>query len=372
MANVFDYLIWRGDLRFSQDPPNAVDALVFATLAYLRFEGSLLSEPYSPISLRQAAEEFSQLPDPLQHCRMKNDIELLQAAAQTERFQNVRLVRYREQTVPEQDTQFAAITFLLDDGSAFLAFRGTDNTLVGWKEDFHMSFRQTVPSQILALEYTREIFAEYSCDLRLGGHSKGGNLAVFAAARSAPEVQRWIRAVYNQDGPGFTQYMMGDPGYLAMVPKIHTYVPQSSIIGLMMEHEEPYTIIHSKQVSVMQHDTFNWEVRGKDFVTVEEITPDSRYLDQTLKNWLNDMDYLERSRFVDAMFHVLESGGAESVGDLFHPKNLIAYGKILGSDEKTRKILTEEFGSFVEAARRARHILERTKLLEAASESDIE
>lgn len=370
MANVFDYLTWRGDLRFTQDPPNAVDALVFSTLVYLRFEGSLVSDPLRPITLRQAAEEFTQIPDQLLHCRMKNDIRLLQEAAKTPRFADVRLVRYREQTVPEQDTQFAAITFLLDDGSTFLAFRGTDNTLVGWKEDFNMSFRQTVPSQLLALDYTREVFAEYGGDLRLGGHSKGGNLAVFAAARSGPMVQHWIRDVYNQDGPGFTQYMMGDPGYLAIVPKIHTYVPQSSIIGLLMEHEEPYTIIHSRQVSVMQHDTFNWEIRGKEFVTVEEITQESRYLDQTLKNWLNDMDYLERSRLVDAMFHVLESGGAESVGELFHPKNLLAYGKILGSDEATRKILTEQFGSFVEAVRRTHHMLERTKLLEAPNQEE--
>lgn len=363
MANVFDYIRWRGDLSFSQDPPNAVDALIFSSLVYLRFSGSVEEWPEEPMLLREAAEEFFTLEDKEKRGRNSNDLKLLRSAADSARFGFTKIVHYRQQFAPEQDTQFAAMTFLLDDGSLMLAFRGTDNTLVGWKEDFNMSFRQTIPSQLLAVEYTREVYQNYVAPMRLCGHSKGGNLAVFAAARSSPMLQNWIMGVYNNDGPGFTNYLMGDPGYRAMVPKIRTYVPQSSIIGLLMEHEEPYTIIHSTQLSLLQHDTFSWEIMGKDFITVEEITEDSRFLNAAIKTWFNEMDNDQRSLLVDTMFSMLESGNVDSAIDIFQPRNLRKYIKLLGADEKSRGVLSKELLGFVEAARRTRWVLEKSKLL---------
>lgn len=368
MANVFDYLQWRGDLSFTQDPPNSVDALIFSSLVYLRFSGSIEAWPEEPMLLREAAEEFFELPDQDKRGRNQNDLKLLRAAADSARFGYTKLVHYRQQFLPEQDTQFAAMTFLLDDGSLMIAFRGTDNTLVGWKEDFNMSFLQTVPSQLLAVEYTREIYNNYVAPLRLCGHSKGGNLAVFAAARSSPMLQNWIMAVYNNDGPGFTDYMMGDPGYRAMVPRIRTFVPQSSIVGLLMEHEEPYTIIHSTQLSLLQHDTFSWEIRGKELVTVEEITEDSRFLNAAIKTWFNEMDNAQREQLVDTMFAMLSAGSVEEAIDIFQPRNLRQYIKILGSDEKSRNILSRELLGFLEAARRTRWMLEKTRMLHSETE----
>ena len=174
MANVFDYIKWRGDLTFTQDPPNAVDALIFSALSYIRFGGQVETEPHTPVLLRDAAEVYFALDDHEERIRVKNDLELLHEAARSIRFGLTKLYLYRDLFVPEQETQFAAVTFLLDDGSAFLAFRGTDYSLVGWKEDFNMSFQQTIPAQRLALQYTREVAAEYTAPLRLGGHSKGG------------------------------------------------------------------------------------------------------------------------------------------------------------------------------------------------------
>ena len=153
-----------------------------------------------------------------------------------------------------------------------------------------MAFQEAVPAQLLAQDYVREVAAEYVMPLRLGGHSKGGNLAVFAAARSTPDIQQRILEVYNNDGPGFTDYLMGDPGYLAMVPRIKTYVPQSSVIGMLLEHEEPYTIIKSNQVSVLQHDPYSWEVMGPSFVPMQSITADSQFVNQTIKAWIASMD----------------------------------------------------------------------------------
>ena len=365
MTDLFDYLTWRGDLSFTQDPPNGVDALIFSGLSYIRFGPTVADAPEVPVCLREAAEEFLSLPDKEDRVLLKKDLELLTQAAKSRRFGEVELFGYRDVLLEEEATQFAAVTFLLDDGSAFLAFRGTDTTMVGWQEDFHMSFMQVVPAQLMAVDYVRQVEAELWKPLRLGGHSKGGNLAVFAAARSSPAVQSKILEVYNNDGPGFNDYLMGDVGYQAMVPKIRTFVPQSSVIGMLLEHEEPYTIIRSKQLGLLQHDYYSWEVRGPGFVAMEEMTADSRFVSSTLKNWLADMTVQERSEVVEAMFGLLNLGELDSALDIFHPRNLKTYIKTLSSDATLRRLLSEEFKALVEAARKTREqFSQETKLLE--------
>ena len=354
MANIFDYLKWRGDLTFTQDPPNAVDALVFSALSYIRFGGTVAACPQVPAVLKAAAEEFFAQDDYESCCRVQKDLDLLHAAIQTRRFGESSICMYRDMLVPEQETQFAAMTFLLDDGSMFLAFRGTDNTLVGWKEDFNMTFQQTIPAQRLALQYTRDVAMEYLRPMYLGGHSKGGNLAVFAAARSSPMLRQRILHVYNHDGPGFTKYLMGDPGYLAMVPRIGTYIPQSSVIGMLLEHEEPYTVIRSKSVGLLQHDPYTWDVLGKSFLAVEEITEGSQFVDATIKTWFSEMSSQDRGQLVDVMYALLGSGGAENVYDLLHPRNIRTYIKTLTSDEHLRRVLSTEFAGLMDAARRTK------------------
>lgn len=369
MANVMEYLKWRGDLSFQQDPPNAVDALIFASLAYIQYGGRVEADPHTPVSLRTAAEEYFALEDHEERVRVKNDLDLLHAAAASRRFGFCKIYLYRDTLIPEQETQFAAMTFLLDDGSAFLAFRGTDYSLVGWKEDFNMAFQQTVPAQRLALQYTREVAAEYLAPLRLGGHSKGGNLAVFASARSSPMVQERILEVYNHDGPGFTDYMMGDPGYLAMVPRIKTYVPQSSVIGMLLEHEEPYTVIRSKTVGLLQHDPYSWEVLGREFIPVQEISDNSQFLDSTIKTWFSQMSNQERNQLVDVMFALLGTGGVDNALDIFHPRNTLNYLKTLYTDTNMRNVLSSEFQSLIDAARLTKAKMDAEKELEAPEES---
>jgi len=354
MPNIFDYLKWRGDLTFTQDPPNAVDALVFSGLAYIRYGEEVEAEPERPIRLKAAAEHFFALEDYENRSRVQKDLDLLHAAIQTRRFGEAEICMYRDLLIPEQETQFAAMTFLLDDGSMFLAFRGTDNSLVGWKEDFNMTFQQTIPAQRLALQYTRDVALEYLRPMHLGGHSKGGNLAVFAAGRSSPMIQKRILKVYNHDGPGFTKYLMGDPGYIAMVPRIQTLIPQSSVIGMLLEHEEPYTVIRSKSVGLLQHDLYTWDVMGNSFIPVEEITESSQFVDATIKTWFAEMTNQERGQLVDVMYALLGSGGADNVYELLHPRNIKTYIKTISSDDHLRRVLSTEFTGLIEAARKTK------------------
>ena len=363
MADVFDYIRWRGDLTFSQDPPNAVDALIFSGLAYVQYGGEVEAHPERPVSLKAAAEDFFCLEDHENRSRVQKDQDLLAAAAVSVRFGNCRICMYRDQLIPEQETQFAAMTFLLDDGSMFIAFRGTDNSLVGWKEDFNMTFQQTIPAQRLALNYVREAALEHLRPIHIGGHSKGGNLAVFAAARSSPMLRERIVQVFNHDGPGFTKYLMGDPGYLAMVPKIRTYIPQSSVIGMLLEHEEPYTVIRSKSVGLLQHDLYTWNVMGREFLPMEEITEGSQFADATIKAWFASMTSQERNQLVDVMFGLLSSGGADSVQELLHPRNLRTYIRTLSSDENLRRVLSTEFIGLIEAAKKTKSRFDEQRLL---------
>ena len=353
MADMLEYLAWRGDIEFTQMPVNPVDALIFSTLSYIQFEDIVPDNPLQSISLKEAAAGLFSLADPVRRTRVKKDLELLKAVAESARFDNIRMSFYRSILIPEEETQFSAVTIFLEDGSAYIAFRGTDNTLTGWKEDFNMSFQPSIPAQHLALSYVQEFMAAHSIPVWMGGHSKGGNLAVYAAAKCGEFLQKRIVEVYSQDGPGFSKEMMDDAGYQNILPKVRSYVPQSSVIGMLLEHEEPYTIIKSNQIGIMQHDPYSWQVLGAGFLQVEELTADSRFLDRTFRSWLSQMSNEERSQFFDTVFELLESTGAEHTADLIHPQNVRAYLKTLKTNEYMRNILASELVRLVASARHA-------------------
>lgn len=350
MNNVLDYIKWRGDLSFTQDALNCIDSVIFSNLVYIRYPRELVSD--GSLTMRQVCDAMRQQDDFVQ-LGNPHQLELLQAAAASNRFGGVRLAQFRSEFIPDEDTQFAALTNLLDDGTLAAAFRGTDNTLVGWKEDFNMSFQEAVPAQRLAVEYIQALYAHYAIPMYVCGHSKGGNLAMYAAAMSDPEVRNAIRGVYNNDGPGFQERMLTAPGYLEMVPRIHTFVPQSSIIGMLMEHAEPYRVIKSTQVGIMQHDVFTWEVEGKAFLPVEELTPDAKFVNATIRGWLMSMDLQERNQMVDALFKLLTYGNVERAADIFQPKNIRQYMKLISTDDDIRRILTGEFANLIDAAKNA-------------------
>ena len=336
MYDMFDYLEWRGDLPFKKIGPNPVDMLIFSTLSYINYDGIVPETPNRRISMREAAEQFLALPDKEKKVRVKKDIQLLEAAADTERFGNVGMAFYRNVFVPEEEKQFAAITYFPGDGTAVLTFRGTDRTLVGWKEDFNMTFQDSIPAQREALKYLEEYSVNRLEPIRMAGHSKGGNIAVFAAAKASDEIQNRIVEIHNQDGPGFPEEMMSDFGYLTVIPKISSYVPESSIVGLLLEHMEPHTIIKSTKIGPLQHDPYSWEVMRDDFIQKEHMSGGSRFVDQATTAWLASMTPEERSELADMIFELVTSGGAMRTEELIRPKQIVNYVKSLVKDETKR------------------------------------
>ena len=325
MGNLLDYLAWRGDLSLEHVPFGAVDALVLSALAYVHFDGLAPSGPEPPVSLGQTAERYLALPAGRRgRCRCECDLELLRALTAAPRFAAMGLTCCADRFVPKEETQFAALTVLPGDGSAFLAFRGTDGTLVGWKEDFNLSFLDLVPAQLAAADYVQDFAQGFSGPLWLGGHSKGGNLAVTGAVLCPAKVRDRLRAVYSFDGPGFNPYLLARPGYQELRTRIRSFVPKSSVVGLLLTHEEPHTVVDSDQKGLFQHDLYSWQVLGGDFVRLEEVDAGSRMIDRALKDWLAGLTNQQRETVADTLYELLSSGDARTVKEALEPANLAA------------------------------------------------
>lgn len=325
MADIMDYLDWRGDLSFKQAVFNEVDNLILSQLAYVNFDGIVPGIAYDEVvTLEAACELFFKMNDEKEVLKDKSFTRLatilMKKMAQSERFKYLKLCKYKSQVDYEAQKQFAAVHMILEDESVYIAFRGTDDTIIGWKEDFNMSFITPVPAQIEAATYVNQTVLDRKQQLRMGGHSKGGNLAIYAAVKCKEEVKEQILKVYNNDGPGFNKEMIMSPGYQKMLSKIETIVPQSSVVGMLFEHEEEYVVVKSKQIGLLQHDAMSWEILGSQFIYSEEITKGSQILDDTLKAWINNLSEEERAQFVDSLFTVLEATGAKTISDLTKAK----------------------------------------------------
>ncbi len=350
MADIFDYLQWRGDLSFVAVSPNPVDTVILSELTYIDYAGLVPGDFQHPVPLKVAAEAFLALPDQENRIRTKKDIALIAQAARTERFGSCRMLFYRSELIPEQESQFAAVTWLLPGDLAVVSFRGTDLTLTGWKEDFNMSFQESVPCQEKALRYLEAFARVWEGPICVVGHSKGGNMAVYAAAKAQPELQERLALVHNHDGPGFPQSMMTDPGYRAILPRVRTFVPQSSVVGMLLEHEEPYTVIKSRQISLLQHEPYSWEVLGGSFVLMGQTDEESRFLDRTIRVWLDGRTLQERNDFVDAVFELLTLGEIDDLREVILPRNVLRYLRQLGTDEQMRSVIAREFADLFKIA----------------------
>lgn len=317
MANVFDYLDWRGDLTLEQAPFNLVDNLILSCLGYVVLDTLVSSFDCDQlVTVKETAELFAQLPEAVKNLRVPEDETLLAAMGKSRRFGGLQLLYHVQQLDKAAEKQFAAITVNLGNGSHYVAYRGTDFSITGWKEDFNMTFRSGVPAQQEAVRYLQRVAQKTTGPLYVGGHSKGGNLAAFAAAFVEPQVQQRIVAVYNNDGPGFLEDVIESDGYQAICQKIQTFIPQTSLFGMLLEHAEPFTIIQSSGHFIMQHDPYSWAVLGPDFVYLEQVTASGRFLDQTIRGWLANLSPEQREQFVDALFDILTVEDADTLQEL--------------------------------------------------------
>ena len=308
MSNIIDYLKWRGDLSFEVSPFNEVDSLILARFSYLPFHDIYLEQRES---IKNIGNKMRIIPK--SNFVWAEDKEFIEELSKTKRFQDLIVSDYIQKTDSEMEMQFGAIIIWLPNGEKYISFEGTDMSMIGWKEDLNMSFRTNIPSQIEALEYLEKIANKYTCNFRLGGHSKGGNLAVYSAIFCEDEIKERITDILNADGPGFAEDTISSLRYKKIASKVHTYIPQSSVIGRLLEHEEKYTIIESKQKGIMQHDIFSWQVEATALKKITNLTSESQTTSKILKEWLNNTTPEQREYFINTIYEIVGKTEAKTI-----------------------------------------------------------
>ena len=318
--NCLDYLEERGHLPFSQAPFCIIDSLILSVCAYAPLEGVLPGlSAQEALPFRQAVDRLTtQAGWDHTGVLMADQIpRLVVRTAESPRFAQVRLGCCESILDEETGTQFAALTWVLPDRTLYLSFRGTDDSLVGWKECFRMAFTFPIPAQKLAENYLAQVAARHPGKLRLGGHSKGGNLAVWAAVHAQPMVRRRILRVDSHDGPGFTRDLTGTPAYQALAKRIRIFVPQSSLVGALLHQDRHCQVIRSHgSGTVGQHDPFSWEGEGTQYRLLPRRSAFGRKSVGTVHAWLAAMSPQEQEEFVEILFHLLAAGHAKTLTDI--------------------------------------------------------
>lgn len=368
MANLLEYLDWRGDVPFTIDPFNEVDSLVLSELAYVDFagivpgpesgergkEGADSAMPVNKmtgISIKKAAGLFWD-----RHTREEIEMSgtlfkrapfVLRKLCSGSRFENMRLAGYVNHVSAERGGQISALTCFPGDGSICVVFRGTDDTLIGWKEDLSFSFLKETDGQKSAEDYLSANFREIESPIRVMGHSKGGNFAIYASAFCSPSVRKHIQTVYAFDAPGFLQETLDRTEYRENIAKVRSYVPEESVFGLLLENGCPNTVVKSSARGIWQHDALSWKVIRNRFVEASFISERSIVTENMLESWIRGMSLAERKEFVDVVFSVLEDTGVENVSEITEdqfrviPELLRSYREM---NAEERKFLREVAG----------------------------
>lgn len=318
MGNIMDYISWRGDLSFEQAQFNEVDNLILACFSYVNLDGISAVTKQKGIGLKKLTKEFMKLHTMKELETDKSFIRLapfmMMEMAKSVRFGKCVVRNYVNDIVTEAEQQFAAMEIVLEDGTSYVSFRGTDDTIIGWKEDFNLS-TGVVPAQKRAIEYLQKISEHTDGMLRVGGHSKGGNLAIYGSVMCKSAHEK-ILEIYSNDGPGFSREFQELPEMKEMMPKIIRIIPEYSIIGTLLEHEKEPVIVASSSKGLLQHDGFSWEVQGPALVRRDSLNKTALRFIEILHKWIDGMDTEQKRLLIEDLFATLQASGYENLSEV--------------------------------------------------------
>lgn len=318
MGNIMDYISWRGDLSFEQSQFNEVDNLILACFSYVNLDGISAVTKQKGIGLKKLTKEFMKLHTMKELEADKSFIRLapfmMMEMAKSVRFGKCVVRNYVNDIVTEAEQQFAAMEIVLEDGTSYVSFRGTDDTIIGWKEDFNLS-TGVVPAQKRAIEYLQKISEHTDGMLRVGGHSKGGNLAIYGSVMCESAHEK-ILEIYSNDGPGFSREFQELPEMKEMMPKIIRIIPEYSIIGTLLEHEKEPVIVASSSKGLLQHDGFSWEVQGPALVRRDSLNKTALRFIEILHKWIDGMDMEQKRLLIEDLFATLQASGYENLSEV--------------------------------------------------------
>lgn len=349
MKNMLDYIKEFGHVSFEERAFSEIDALVLTELEYLPLEKVVPSDENGEnfVTVKEIAEYMQEHKqelfdeNPMMITQERHEVS--QVIADAPRFQSLKF--FGVVSVWDKDTtkQFAAVTVEVEPSVRLVVFRGTDETLIGWKEDFLMTYSPLVAAQTDAKEYLAKQASLWDGDLMISGHSKGGNLAIYAAATQVEDVQLRIVDIFCFDSPGLYRSVLETKGYQNIVPLAMRYIPQDSLVGLMLESEVPYVIVKSNATGAMQHSAMTWEIEDGQFIKMEKLTKNSQLNDQTFKKWTESVSDEELELFWNVFFELLFSVGIDTVNDLYGEfmHYVQEFLKAAGNmDEEKRELLT--------------------------------
>lgn len=377
MANFLDYLHWRGDLDFLISPFNEVDAAILSMLSYLDMTdivpgcesglGISIKDTSAQYFLKYSTTEVKPKISSTINSSLNSSLEeLLRKLAVCPRFEGVQLSRFDKNTDYMVGQQFAAVTFTLQDTHPehIVAFRGTDNTLIGWKEDFELVYMEQTPAQDSAQRYLEQALEKLPGRFIVCGHSKGGNLAVYAGSHIGSTLQDRILKIFNFDGPGFNFSVVDRTPFNICDKKILNLVPEESMVGMLLESAGERTVISSSARYAGQHNTFHWEVERSEFVR-GNLADVAKLLDLTVKTWLTEISLDERAAFLETFFNLL--GASEGTLLLSDPlQSLMEIKTILKKysqlDKETKSLLNQVFGSLSTETKRTMSATIKKKL----------
>ena len=345
MANLFDYITWRGDLTFDQVEFNKIDALLLAHISYSLLDGLLTDDFSSPVTLKKLWRDFKSAPNYEERLKIgyvinKKTPELLSKAAKCKRFKDVKICGLREIYDEDKVEQFAAMTYLVGN-RVVVSYRGTDDTLVGWKEDFNIVWQDSIPAQTDALKYMEDVAKAFPFkNFTIIGHSKGGNLAINTAVKCGPKIQKRIDKIYNFDGPGFPQEFFEKPEYLAIEKKLVNIYPELSLVGMIFHHPKNYEIVKSDGFAVLQHDALTWQISGANFDNAKDFADESKFFHKALNEWVEKLSVDQTKQFVTALWEVIMASDAKTLSEM--QKNSLRSGakiiaKLASLDKETKQ-----------------------------------
>ena len=346
MSNINDYLLWRGDIPLTDTFKfNEIDNMILARFSYLIFNKIDMKEKETIESISNKMKKFKN-----EEFRYNGDKDLIKNLGNSIRFKDLVVTDFIEKKDQKVEKQFSAITIHLPKNELYVSFIGTDASLVGWKEDCNMAFMKNVPAQFEGINFLNKIAEKYPRKkIRIGGHSKGGNIAIYSAISVSEKIQKRIIRVTNYDGPGLDKQIVDNYEDNGMLEKIKTFIPQDSVIGRFLNHEEEIKIVESNQKGIYQHDIYSWQLLGKDWIYLNKLTNSSEVIYNTVNEWLKNTSTQQRKIFFDGLFEVFYSSSANTFGEMSShliktaPTLLKTYKGISEEDRKTINLMIREF-----------------------------
>lgn len=318
MKNIIDYV--ESEFSSMNDKKfNAVDSLILSQVTNFFYDDLVgnINNPKPPVYFKDLlkAEHFEKMFRSF--LIPKKNKNLLFALAASPRFRDIKINYYVSKISSDEEKQFSATTFILNDEYAYIGFRGTDSTVIGWKEDFNMAFVSPIPSQLEGVNYVNKVSNLIPHKLLIGGHSKGGNIAVYSSMNCDNNIKQRIKTIYSHDGPGFREEVINSKEFKSIKNKINKTIPYSSLVGILLENHEYYHVVKSNGVGgIMQHDPFSWEINKDDFVYLDNLSNKSKYINKTLNTWLSQISDEKRKQFIDSIFNILNSTNSETITDI--------------------------------------------------------